>query len=78
MSLMTRIKGKEFTIPSLLLGQDKEDKTFEAVTSDEQCGLAIARLAPQDYHRFHSPVEGTIVAVKDISGEYLCFDNEHC
>lgn len=32
--------------------------------------LAIFRLAPQDYHRFHSPVEGRIGAMTVISGEY--------
>ncbi|KAI0628504.1 phosphatidylserine decarboxylase-domain-containing protein [Trametes polyzona] len=32
--------------------------------------LCIFRLAPQDYHRFHSPVDGTIGPMTDISGEY--------
>ncbi|BEJ03155.1 hypothetical protein CcaverHIS641_0103300 [Cutaneotrichosporon cavernicola] len=31
--------------------------------------VAVARLAPQDYHRFHSPVSGEVVAIKDIPGE---------
>jgi len=30
--------------------------------------LAIYRLAPQDYHRFHSPVAGTIVHVSYVTG----------
>jgi phosphatidylserine decarboxylase len=32
--------------------------------------LAIFRLAPQDYHRFHSPVDGKIGAMRYIAGEY--------
>ena len=32
--------------------------------------LCIFRLAPQDYHRFHSPVDGTIGQMTYISGEY--------
>ena len=29
----------------------------------------VCRLAPQDYHRFHSPVEATVGDVHDIKGE---------
>jgi phosphatidylserine decarboxylase len=29
--------------------------------------MAIARLAPQDYHRFHAPVNGSIVDIYNIS-----------
>ncbi|OAV91156.1 hypothetical protein PTTG_08236 [Puccinia triticina 1-1 BBBD Race 1] len=32
--------------------------------------LAIFRLAPQDYHRFHSPIDGKIVDVEYIDGQY--------
>lgn len=32
--------------------------------------LCIFRLAPQDYHRFHSPVDGTVGAMRYIAGEY--------
>ena len=32
--------------------------------------MVIARLAPQDYHRFHSPVSGRITSVTHISGTY--------
>lgn len=31
---------------------------------------AVFRLSPQDYHRFHSPVTGTITLVKEIPGTY--------
>ena len=63
-----RIKGQKFSVPSLLVGDDKPSDDL-AVFADGGCALAIARLAPQDYHRFHSPVEGTVVGVKDIKGE---------
>jgi phosphatidylserine decarboxylase len=32
--------------------------------------MVIARLAPQDYHRWHAPVSGTVQAIKDIPGAY--------
>lgn len=63
------IKGKQFTISTLLNGSDEQETRFKALTDDPACALAIARLAPQDYHRFHSPVEGTVVALKEIAGE---------
>ena len=33
--------------------------------------LAIFRLAPQDYHRFHWPVSGTVVDMYDIDGALM-------
>ena len=47
------IKGDNFNLTSLL---DSE----ELAGHYEGGSLVIARLAPQDYHRFHSPVKGTI------------------
>ena len=32
--------------------------------------VAISRLAPNDYHRWHMPVAGTIEQLIDIQGEY--------
>ncbi|KAL7419358.1 phosphatidylserine decarboxylase [Cryptotrichosporon argae] len=59
------IKGREFTVGRLLspVYQDQLDK-FEGGP------LAIFRLAPQDYHRFHSPVRGTVGKMTLIDGEY--------
>lgn len=34
------------------------------------CWLSPTRLAPADYHRFHSPIDGTIGDIVDIPGEY--------
>ncbi|KAE8540401.1 phosphatidylserine decarboxylase [Cryptococcus gattii VGV] len=63
------IKGQQFTLPNLLIGNDVADTRFKAIQEDNAAALAIHRLAPQDYHRFHSPVEGVIGAIKDIDGE---------
>ncbi|CAK9785355.1 hypothetical protein CC85DRAFT_284571 [Cutaneotrichosporon oleaginosum] len=62
------IKGRKFTISCLLYGDDKDDHQFDSVARSP-ASVAVARLAPQDYHRFHSPVDGEIVCVKDIAGE---------
>nr|VWP00637.1 Calcium dependent mitochondrial carrier protein [Ganoderma boninense] len=59
------IKGRDFSVGRLL----GETYRHEA---DKYIGgaLCIFRLAPQDYHRFHVPVNGTIGPMTDISGEY--------
>ncbi|KAK6980779.1 phosphatidylserine decarboxylase proenzyme 2 [Favolaschia claudopus] len=59
------IKGREFTVARLLGDAYKHEA--ERYTGG---ALAIFRLAPQDYHRFHSPVEGTIGNMTYIAGEY--------
>jgi len=59
------IKGRDFSVARLLGDAYKQDV-------DRYIGgaLAIFRLAPQDYHRFHSPVDGKIGKMTYISGEY--------
>lgn len=59
------IKGREFTV-SRLLGERYKDQAPKYAGG----ALAIFRLAPQDYHRFHSPVDGTIGPMTYVSGEY--------
>jgi phosphatidylserine decarboxylase len=71
------IKGREFSVARLLGEQYKED-----AHKYEGGALGIFRyvvlsdcptdgsLAPQDYHRFHSPVEGTVGKMTLIDGEY--------
>ena len=59
------IKGREFSV-SRLLGPAYSDQA-ERYNGGALC---IFRLAPQDYHRFHSPVDGTIGPMKYIPGEY--------
>uniref|UniRef100_A0A0D9VAJ8 Phosphatidylserine decarboxylase proenzyme 2 n=1 Tax=Leersia perrieri TaxID=77586 RepID=A0A0D9VAJ8_9ORYZ len=55
------IKGRKFSIEGLL-GKD--------VHSNALCNgsLVIFRLAPQDYHRFHVPVSGTLEKFVEIPG----------
>jgi len=57
------IKGKNFSLRTLLQDDDLANK-FEGGS------LVIARLAPQDYHRFHFPVTGTVSEPKHIDGTY--------
>lgn len=60
------IKGREFSIKRLLGDAYPED-----VARYENGGaLGIFRLAPQDYHRFHIPVDGIMGEPKTIAGEY--------
>lgn len=59
------IKGREFTV-ARLLGDTYKDQAERYVGG----ALVIFRLAPQDYHRFHSPVDGTIGPMTYITGEY--------
>ncbi|KAI0669632.1 phosphatidylserine decarboxylase-domain-containing protein [Trametes maxima] len=60
------IKGSNFTIATLLgVEPDSEQaRTFEGAS------VAVFRLAPQDYHRFHSPIDGVIGDIAEIGGEY--------
>ncbi|SMQ54786.1 unnamed protein product [Zymoseptoria tritici ST99CH_3D7] len=57
------IKGFGFTL-SKLLGSDELAKTFDGGS------INIARLAPQDYHRWHSPVSGKVESIAEIPGTY--------
>ncbi|KAG8905906.1 hypothetical protein FRB99_007986 [Tulasnella sp. 403] len=59
------IKGREFTVGKLLGDQYKDEASRFAGGA-----LGIFRLAPQDYHRFHVPVDGKIGKMTYISGEY--------
>jgi len=57
------IKGFGFTLEKLL-GDANMAQQFDGGS------IVIARLAPQDYHRWHAPVAGTVEGVKDIPGTY--------
>jgi len=58
------VKGRHFTLSSLL-----KDRKLSG-TFGKSPSLAIFRLAPQDYHRFHSPVSGMLQGIKHIDGDY--------
>jgi phosphatidylserine decarboxylase len=59
------VKGREFSIERLLGNTYPEDS--KRYTNG---ALGIFRLAPQDYHRFHIPVDGIMGVPKTIEGEY--------
>jgi phosphatidylserine decarboxylase len=59
------IKGRDFSVEKLL-GPNYKD----VADRYEGGALGIFRLAPQDYHRFHSPVSGTVGKMTMIEGEY--------
>jgi phosphatidylserine decarboxylase len=59
------VKGREFTVERLLGDAYPQDAARYHGGS-----LGIFRLAPQDYHRFHIPVDGILDEPKTIEGEY--------
>ena len=59
------IKGREFSVARLL------GEAYKGEAERYNGGaLCIFRLAPQDYHRFHSPVDGVVGPMTYIAGEY--------
>ncbi|KAI6250367.1 Phosphatidylserine decarboxylase proenzyme 3 [Erysiphe necator] len=59
------VKGREFTVERLL------GNAYPQYAKNYKNGaLGIFRLAPQDYHRFHVPVDGVLEKPKTIEGEY--------
>lgn len=59
------VKGREFSMERLLGDAYPQDaKRYK------NGALGIFRLAPQDYHRFHIPVDGVMGEPKLIDGEY--------
>lgn len=59
------VKGREFNMKRLLGDAYPED-----AARYEGGALGVFRLAPQDYHRFHIPVDGIMGKPKTIEGEY--------
>ena len=59
------VKGREFSIERLLGSAYPQD-----AARYNNGSLGIFRLAPQDYHRFHIPVDGVMGTPKSIEGEY--------
>ncbi|KAH9842281.1 phosphatidylserine decarboxylase proenzyme 3-like [Teratosphaeria destructans] len=57
------IKGHGFTLGKLL-GSDQVAQQFDGGS------IVIARLAPQDYHRWHAPTSGHVESITDIPGSY--------
>ncbi|CAK0785085.1 hypothetical protein CVIRNUC_008291 [Coccomyxa viridis] len=57
------IKGEHFNLRSLCNNMWKAERL-------DGCSLVISRLAPQDYHRFHAPCDGSVRRVEHVSGTY--------
>lgn len=58
------VKGDQFTLLNLT-------KSEELAMQFNHGSIAICRLAPQDYHRFHFPVSGVVSDIKYIDGDYF-------
>jgi phosphatidylserine decarboxylase len=59
------VKGREFSVERLLGNAYPEDAKRYVGGA-----MGIFRLAPQDYHRFHIPVDGVMAEPKLVDGEY--------
>ena len=59
------VKGREFSIEHLIGSVYPLD-----VKRYKGGSMGIFRLAPQDYHRFHIPVDGVLGTPKAVEGEY--------
>ncbi|KAL5498145.1 hypothetical protein ACEPAH_2275 [Sanghuangporus vaninii] len=64
------VKGRRFTLQNLV-----KSRTLARALGSRP-SLAIFRLAPQDYHRFHSPVKGLLSSITHIPGEYYTVNPE--
>jgi phosphatidylserine decarboxylase precursor len=62
------IKGRNFSLESLLGNHEAKSCILSLFSKGP---VANFRLAPNDYHRFHSPVSGTILLSYHIPGEYF-------
>ena len=58
------VKGREFTLTEFLNDEELANKYQNA-------SLIILRLAPNDYHRFHFPYDGTPSKITEIKGSYF-------
>jgi len=61
------IKGVDFSITNLVMDTHLGERF-------EDGSVASFRLSPQDYHRYHSPVSGTIKEFRSLPGDYYDVD----
>jgi phosphatidylserine decarboxylase len=57
------VKGRPYQVDELV-GDANEARRYEGGTG------CVVYLSPRDYHRVHSPVEGSIVEVRSMAGDY--------
>lgn len=62
------VKGRNFSIAGLLADSDPSHPVASSYSGGT---MAIFRLAPQDYHRYHCPVDGKIISITDVPGDLL-------
>jgi phosphatidylserine decarboxylase len=60
------VKGKGFNIPNLL----NRPPTAPEVAPFQNASLAIFRLAPADYHRFHCPIDCEVGDSENVEGRF--------
>lgn len=65
----TGIQNNPKVTNNISISSEKQDQALSAFLRHRDYALAVARLAPQDYHRFHSPVDGVLVSQTDIDGD---------
>ena len=58
------VKGREFSVERLLAPYGDDAPRYAGGA------LGVFRLAPQDYHRFHVPVDGVLGEPRRVDGEY--------
>jgi phosphatidylserine decarboxylase precursor len=61
------IKGNDFSITHLVMDTQLGKHFGDAA-------IASFRLSPQDYHRYHSPVTGTVKLFRSVPGDYYQVD----
>lgn len=61
------MKSSDFSITNLAMDTQLGELFPDAA-------VASFRLSPQDYHRYHSPVSGTIKLFRSVPGEYYQVD----
>lgn len=61
------IKGTDFSITNLVMDVNLGSRFKDG-------SIASFRLSPQDYHRYHSPVSGTIKEFRSLPGDYYQVD----
>ena len=61
------IKGKDFSVTSLVMDSQLGQYFGDAA-------VASFRLSPQDYHRYHSPVTGSVKLFRSMPGDYYQVD----
>ncbi|KIO18994.1 hypothetical protein M407DRAFT_31354 [Tulasnella calospora MUT 4182] len=66
-----KIKGQEFTLPTLL------DDPHLAETFGKNPSIAIFRLVPQDYHRYHAPFKAKLGKMFHVLGTYFTMGYLH-